>query len=224
MREIVLDIETTGLDPYSGHRIVEIGCLELTNHIPTDNHYHQYINPERDIPIEVFNIHGLSREFLSDKPIFSDITKDFLSFINNDTLIIHNASFDIKFINAELEKLGQPLLLMDRVLDTMHMARSLFPGAQINLDALCKRFNIDNSNRVKHGALIDCQLLAGVYLELMGGRQHGLVLATKEKTIATKMAQTDGAIRSPRAHSPLESELVAHAAFLKKIKNPLWHS
>ena len=169
MREIVLDTETTGLDPFSGHRIVEIGCVEMIGHIRTGNHFHSYLNPERDMPMEAQNIHGLSAEFLKDKPLFKTIARSFLEFIGDDPLIIHNAAFDLKFLNAELDRNGLPLIAMERAIDTVLMARQKFPGSPANLDALCKRFNIDTSARTKHGALLDAELLADVYLEFKGG-------------------------------------------------------
>jgi DNA polymerase-3 subunit epsilon len=175
MREIVLDTETTGLDPASGDRIVEIGCLELVNRLPTGQTYHVYINPERDMPREAEAVHGLSAKFLSDKPLFAEIADEFAAFVKDAVLIIHNASFDMKFLNAELAKLGRDDLRDNQIIDTLAMARKKFPGAPASLDALCRRFGVDNSNRDLHGALIDSELLAGVYLELSGGRQPGLV-------------------------------------------------
>ncbi|WP_119679803.1 DNA polymerase III subunit epsilon [Indioceanicola profundi] len=221
MREIVLDTETTGVDALNGDRLVEIGCVELFNHVATGNTYHVYINPERDMPEEAFRIHGLSNEFLSDKPLFSEVVGEFLEFIGNDQLVIHNAGFDIGFINAELRRIGMKSL-SNPVLDTVVMARKRFPGAAASLDALCRRFEIDNSNRTLHGALLDSELLAEVYLELLGGRQPDLVLAGSE-------AARDAAIRverprrEPRPHQPLPEELAAHEAFLKGFKAaPLW--
>ena len=175
MREIVLDTETTGLDPASGDRIVEIGCLGLVNRLPTGQTYHVYINPERDMPREAEAVHGLSAKFLSDKPLFAEIADEFAAFVKGAALIIHNASFDMKFLNAELAKLGRDDLRDNQIIDTLAMARKKFPGAPASLDALCRRFGVDNSNRDLHGALIDSELLAGVYLELSGGRQPGLV-------------------------------------------------
>ncbi len=171
MREIVLDTETTGLDPARGDRIVEIGAVELLNHMPTGAVYHQYINPERSMPQEAFAIHGLGDEFLADKPVFRQIAADFLEFIGQSPLVIHNASFDMKFLNAELKLCDLPQLPMSQALDTLEIARKKFPGAQNSLDALCRRFSVDNSGRDKHGALLDSEILAEVYLELIGGRQ-----------------------------------------------------
>lgn len=176
MREIVLDTETTGFEPSEGHRLVEIGCVELVNRVPSGKEYHQYVNPERDVPQGAFKVHGLSREFLSDKPLFKDVFQSFIDFIGDAPLVIHNAAFDMKFLNAELARAKQQELLMERAIDTLMIARKKYPGAQNSLDALCRRFAIDNTNRDLHGALIDSYLLAEVYMELTGGRQPGLVL------------------------------------------------
>ena len=176
MREIVLDTETTGLDPQDGHRIVEIGAVELHNHVPTGNVYHQYINPLITMPDQAFAIHGLSDEFLSDKPKFSEIAKEFLDFIGSAKLVIHNAAFDIKFINAELKSIEEEEITFDRATDTLAIARKKFPGSPASLDSLCRRFKIDNSARVVHGALLDSQILAEVYLELVGGKQPDFAL------------------------------------------------
>lgn len=224
MREIVLDTETTGFDPQNGDRIVEIGAVELINHIPTGKKtgiYHQYLNPERDMPMDAFNVHGLSEEFLADKPVFADIVDDFLDFIGDATLIIHNAAFDMKFINAELASLSRPPLAMERAVDTVQMARRKFPGAPASLDALCRRFGIDNSARTKHGALLDAEILAEVYLELIGGREPGLALGTRSRN-AESSKTTERPIRPPRAHAPSPEEEAAHGEFMKSIKNPLW--
>ena len=178
MREVVLDTETTGFEPSEGHRIVEIGAVELLNKMPTGRTYHQYINPERPMPKEAFEIHGLGDDFLRDKPVFKTIVPALIDFVGDSTLVIHNAAFDMKFLNAELAAVGHPGLPMSQSLDTVAMARRKFPGAPASLDALCRRFGIDNSAREKHGALLDCELLAEVYLELIGGRQPDFVLAT----------------------------------------------
>src|SRR6266446_823611 len=180
MREIVLDTETTGLDPLRGDRLVEIGCIELLNRIPTGQTFHRYLNPERDVPAEAFAVHGLSREFLADKPLFAEVVADLLAFIGDAPLVIHNAGFDVGFINAELERCGKPWVARDRLIDTLLLARRKYPGGKNRLDDLCGRFGIDNSRRTKHGALLDAELLAEVYLELIGGRQAqlGLVAAT----------------------------------------------
>lgn len=223
MREIVLDTETTGLDPKSGDRVVEIGCVELQNHLATGETYHAYINPERDMPAEAEAVHGLSIEFLSDKPVFADIAEDFLSFIGTSPVIAHNARFDMGFLNAELALAGYPQIDQERSIDTVPLARRKFPGAQVNLDALCRRFNIDLSARVKHGALLDSELLAEVYLELVGGREPGLGLAADKRKTASKGATvTERKARPPRPHSWSEEEAAAHAAFLENVKNPLW--
>ncbi len=219
MREIVLDTETTGLDPSEGHRLVEIACVELFNHIPTGAHFHKYVNPERDMPDEAFAVHGLSAEFLSEHPLFDAVVDEFLAFIGNDRLIIHNAEFDLKFLNAELKRCGKPKIACP-VEDTLLMARRRFPGAQASLDALCRRFEIDLSARSKHGALLDGELLAAVYLELLGGRQPDLALATAAAEAARTVVER--VLRPARPHGPTEAELEAHAAFMKKLKEPLW--
>ena len=204
MREIVLDTETTGFDPLTGDRIVEIGCVEVINYIPTDNQLHLYINPERDMPPGAFAVHGLSEEFLRDKPVFAQICGQFLDFIGDSRLVIHNAEFDMKFINAELVRLGIKPLPMSRALDTVGMARRKFPGAPASLDALCRRFGIDNSNRTLHGALLDAQLLGEVYLELQGGRQPDLVLAGNRGRSRTqrRRQRRQGRARPPRTAPP----------------------
>ncbi|MFN4353897.1 DNA polymerase III subunit epsilon [Parvibaculum sp.] len=224
MREIVLDTETTGLSPQDGHRLVEIGCLELVNHVATGNTFHTYIDPERDMPDGAFQVHGLSTEFLRGKPKFPDIADDFLAFIGEDPLVIHNASFDMGFINWELKASGRPALPMSRAIDTLDIARKKFPGAQNNLDALCRRFNVDNSGRTRHGALLDSELLAEVYLELMGGRQPGLVLQ------ADLAGAGGGAKRTTREQRPValpprltDAEREAHDAFIASLGGePLW--
>lgn len=189
MREIVLDTETTGLDPFTGDRLVELGCVELENFVPTGNNFHAYINPERDMPDEAYRIHGLSADFLSDKPLFSQVAADFLSFIGDASLIIHNAEFDMKFINFELRNVGFPDLPMSRVVDTLAIARRKHPGSPNSLDALCSRYRIDNSRRTKHGALLDSEILAEVYVELMGGRQTALTLQQRERETAPETLQ-----------------------------------
>ncbi|MEX0695317.1 MAG: DNA polymerase III subunit epsilon [Rhodospirillales bacterium] len=229
MREIVLDTETTGLDRASGNRIVEIGCVELINHVPSGAVYHQYINPERDMPAEAERVHGLSADFLKDHPVFADIADAFMTFVGDAPLVIHNAAFDMGFINAELGLIGRPLIDKSRAIDTVTMARRKFPGAQASLDALCRRFGIDLSERQLHGALLDAQLLASVYLELLGGRQHGMNLAA-EAAAGSKGSDTPGedtglnpsGRREPRAHAATPDEQARHAAFLEKIKDPIW--
>lgn len=225
MREIVLDTETTGLRPNEGDRLVEIGCIELINHMPSGNNFHKYVNPERDMPDEAFRVHGLSEEFLSQHPVFSDIAQDLVAYLGDAPLIIHNASFDMGFINAELKGVGLPTIPMERTVDTVIMARRKFPGSPASLDALCRRFNIDNSSRTLHGALLDAELLAEVYLELIGGREPGLALSAED---AKKAAGEDSTVtierpyREPRPHAPDEAELAAHLAFIKRLEKPLW--
>src|ERR1700742_3038002 len=187
MREIVFDTETTGFEPSDGHRIVEIGCVELIDHFPTGKSFQAYLNPERDVPIESQRVHGLSDEFLRDKPVFAAVVEDFLAFIGDAPLVIHNASFDIKFINAELARTGHPSIPHARSIDTIEIAKRKIPGARYSLDELCKRFGVDLSARSKHGALLDAQLTAEVYLELIGGRQRGLMLAPVEIAAAQNL-------------------------------------
>jgi DNA polymerase-3 subunit epsilon len=224
MREIVLDTETTGFDPLSGHRMVEIGCVELMNHLPTGEVFHRYLNPERDMPEEAFKVHGLSAEFLSGKPLFAEVVAEFLAFIADSPLVIHNAEFDMRFINAELARLSFPTLPMSRSIDTVAMARKRFPGAQANLDALCRRYEIDNTHRTHHGALLDAELLAEVYLQLIGGRQPGLELAVAKggNGTAAGTARPPRQARPPRPHAPTDDEEAAHAAFVGKLKNAIW--
>lgn len=220
MREIVFDTETTGLDPESGHRVVEIACLELVNHLPTGTIFHCYLNPERDVPEDALAVHGLSAEFLADKPLFAAVVDEFLAFLAGDTLIAHNAEFDVRFINAELRRLGRKPLACG-VEDTLALARRRFPGAQASLDALCRRFDIDLSARGKHNAKLDCELLAAVYLELIGGRQPGLDLAVDAALAAASIA-VSRPHRPPRPHAASETELAAHAAMLALLKQPIW--
>ncbi len=226
MLEIVLDTETTGLDPEQGHRVVEIGAVELLNHIPTGRTLQLYINPERDIPAESVAIHGITNEFVKDKPVFSQVYTQFLEFIGEDsTLVIHNAEFDMRFLNYELKLVGHAPLAWSRALDTAAMARRKFPGSPANLDALCRRFGIDNSNRTFHGALLDSELLAEVYLELLGGRQHGLGLVSESSGAATQKEHTakkDRVLRPARPHAASAEELAAHEEMLASLKNPLW--
>jgi DNA polymerase-3 subunit epsilon len=221
MREIVLDTETTGIDPGSGHRIIEIAALELLNHIPTGRRFQRYLNPERDVPAEAVAIHGLSSEFLGDKPRFAEIVDDLLRFISDAPLIIHNAEFDVAFLNAELVRLERPALPVHRIVDTLLLARQRFPGAPASLDALCRRFAVDNSARTRHGALLDAELLADVYLELIGGRQAGLELIAGIEIAAAAVA----AIRTPRParpHAATEAELAAHSILVAQLDNPVW--
>lgn len=224
MREIVLDTETTGMDPAEGDKLVEIGCVELENHMPTGKTYHQYINPERDVPAEAVAVHGLTQERLASEPTFGEVVGDFLDFLGDDSkLIIHNASFDMKFINAELATFGFPSVDDRRVVDTLMMARKKFPGSPANLDALCRRFNIDNSNRTLHGALLDSELLAEVYLELLGGRQRGLKI-DQEKKVATQKTSSPvkREYREPRSFPIDSKEKQAHNDMIEEIENSLW--
>ncbi|MGH1419555.1 MAG: DNA polymerase III subunit epsilon [Hyphomicrobiaceae bacterium] len=232
LREIVLDTETTGLKAQGGDRIVEIGCVELVNRIPQPiNEFHVYINPERDMPREAEAVHGLSTQFLSDKALFADVADQFLNYIGDDMLIIHNAGFDIGFLNAELDRLGKPLIQSDRVLDTLALARRKHPGGQNTLDALCKRYGIDNSNRVKHGALLDSWLLAEVYLELIGERQASLSLAssvaqktngdpTAARRVKTKAAQRKKALPNCLTVEDIET----HRVYVETLgEGAIWH-
>lgn len=222
MREIVLDTETTGLDPLTGDRIVEIGCVELINHIPTGESFHTYLNPERAMAEAAFQVHGLSDAFLADKPRFAEIVERFLDFIGDAPLIIHNAEFDMRFINAEMNRMSMAPLPATRAIDTLRMARQRFPGAQASLDALCRRFGIDNSKRDKHGALLDADLLAAVYLELIGGRQPTLGLAAGAAESIQVRVAAQRPVRPARPFAPSAEELAAHVAFLAKIKEPIW--
>lgn len=215
MREIVFDTETTGFEPGEGHRIVEIGCVELMDHFPTGNTLQFYLNPERDVPVESVRVHGLTGEFLADKPLFADIAGEFLDFLGDAPLVIHNASFDIKFINAELKRVGRTAIPLSRAIDTIEIAKRKVPGARYSLDELCKRFGIDLTVRAKHGALLDAQLTAEVYLELIGGRQKGLMLAPAE--VAAAKGEPARARARPRPLAPLitAEERERHAAFVK---------
>ncbi len=239
MREIVLDTETTGFEPGEGDRLVEIGAVELTGHVPTGRTYHQYINPMRSMPAEAFGVHGIGPDLLEppqkpepgqillkDKPVFADVAQDFLDFIGDATLVIHNAAFDMKFLNAELGWINKPLLPMDQALDTLGIARRKFPGSPASLDALCRRFGIDNSNRTLHGALLDSEILAEVYLELIGGRQPDFALANQASSSSGQGAADDW--RPQRRDKTLPSritadEATAHAAFIDKLGDEaLW--
>jgi len=222
MREIVLDTETTGLDPADGHRVVELACLELSNHIPTGRHYQVYLNPDRDMPADAAAIHGLTTQFLSDKPRFGEIVEKFVEFIGDAPLVIHNAEFDMRFLNAELTRAGRPGLDYSRATDTLLLARQKFPGAPASLDALCKRFAIDISARNFHGALLDVELLAAVYLELIGGRQAGLELVASRSRAQTLVAVRERQLRPPRDHAASEVEIAAHAELVKQLKEPIW--
>lgn len=228
MREIVLDTETTGLDPTQGHRIVEIGAVELWNQMPTGKTYHQYINPQRSMPEEAFAVHGLSEAFLSDKPIFEKIAQEFLDFVQDSKMVIHNASFDMRFLNHELSNLNLRTLPNDQAIDTLMIARRKFPGASVSLDSLCRRFNIDNSMRTLHGALLDSEILAEVYLELTGGRQPDFELGQSITPLKNDgQAQNQGSVQIIRSRA-LTSRLTqeekdAHNAFVKTLGDEaLW--
>ena len=225
MREIVFDTETTGLNPAAGDRMVEIGCIEIYNRVETGRHFHAYFNPERLMPTDAEAVHGLSSIFLSDKPLFSERVEELLEFIEDSPLIAHNAMFDFGFLNFELERCGRPTVCMTRMRDTLQLARTRHPGAKHSLDALCMRFGIDRSHRVKHGALLDAQLLAQVYVELTGGRQIGLGLVGDAGSVAVQSIDRPVIVRQPRParpHFAAEEELARHRAFISQLVNPLW--
>lgn len=233
MREVVVDTETTGLEPQAGHRVVEIGCVELVDHTPTGREYQTYLNPDRDVPAAAFEVHGLSSEFLSTKPRFAEVADDFLAFLGDATLVMHNAEFDRSFLNAELERLAAPTLSPARVVDTLELARRKYPGAAASLDALCRRFSIDTQDRLSragHGALLDAQLLVEVYLRLVGvtpGRQPGLALVAEpvmQPGAAPAAERSTTAPRPPRPHAATADEATAHAAFVETLKTPIWRS
>lgn len=226
MREIVFDTETTGLDPLSGDRIVEIGAVELSNHMPTGRTYHQYVNPLRSISEEVVKVHGLTEEFLSDKPTFEEICDDFMAFIGSDAyLVAHNASFDMNFLNYQLKAAGRPTFDESKVIDTLVLARKRFPGSRVNLDDLCRRFGVDNTQRTKHGALLDSELLAEVYLELLGGQEPALL-----QSGVNQPSDFEGVLeaiktferKEARVFPVSEEEIQNHQAYLNKLKNPFW--
>jgi DNA polymerase-3 subunit epsilon len=230
MREIVFDTETTGLSPLNGDRLVEIGCVELFNRVETGRTFHAYFNPGRAMPSEAEAVHGLSDIFLSDKPLFHDLCEELLDFLGDCPLIAHNASFDFGFLNHELEQCGRPLICLTRMVDTLALARARHPGAKHSLDALCTRYGVDRSLRIKHGALIDAQLLAQVYVELTGGRQIGFAMdlvaevQKEEAGIARTIAAASPlAVRPPRPHAPSDEELRRHAEFLSQIADPIWN-
>jgi DNA polymerase III subunit epsilon len=228
MREIVLDTETTGLDPKSGHRLIEVGGIEMINRIPTGREFHRFINPQRDVPREAQEIHGISTEFLFDKPLFKDVAREFLTFVGDDVLVIHNAQFDIMFLNYELALVGEKAISFDRVVDTLAIARRRHPAGPNSLDALCKRYAIDNSQRTKHGALVDSLLLAEVYVELLGERQatFGLQVTGVNSTDSRKIGLGRGpaaARPEPLAPRIAEGDVEAHRCFIEKMKSPaLW--
>jgi DNA polymerase-3 subunit epsilon len=230
MREIVLDTETTGLEPGDGHRVVEIGALELINHVPTGRVFHAYLNPERDVPADAQQVHGLTSAFLFEQPVFAEVVEEFLTFLDSDRdaqavpakLVIHNAGFDIAFLNSELARLGKAPIDHGRgVVDTLQLARQRFPGAPNSLDALCRRFNVDAAARTKHGALLDAELLAEVYFGLIGGRQPdlGLLVAHARGTVVRARERVH---RPARPHAPSSDELAAHAVLLEQLHNPIW--
>jgi DNA polymerase-3 subunit epsilon len=226
MREIIFDTETTGLDPLTGDRMVEIGCVELVNRVPTGRTYHAYFNPQRPMPAAAEAVHGLSDIFLSDKPLFAEAVEELLEFLGDCPLVAHNAKFDFGFLNHELTRCGRGEVDLGRMVDTVAIARQLHPGAKHSLDALCTRYGIDRSHRVKHGALLDAELLAQLYIELTGGRQIGLILDAEEHIevsetllVTTTVTRT---YRAPRPHFPTEEELTRHAAFLARIEAPIW--
>ncbi|MBS3929515.1 MAG: DNA polymerase III subunit epsilon [Sphingomonadales bacterium] len=227
MREIIFDTETTGLDPKTGDRLVEIGCIEMVNRVPTGETFHCYFNPDRDMPAAAEAVHGLSISFLSDKPRFHEKAAELLEFLGEETkLVAHNAGFDFGFVNSELEMCGLPPLSRERMVDTVALARARHPGAKNSLDALCTRYGIDRSHRTRHGALLDAELLAQVYVELTGGRQIGLSLAAETNEIemtVQALPVRDRPFRAPRPHSASEAELAAHAQFLETVKSPLWN-
>jgi DNA polymerase-3 subunit epsilon len=225
VREIVLDTETTGLDPFDGHRIVEIGCIELLNCIPTGRTWHCHVNPERDVPYSAFEVHGLSLDFLRDKPRFAELADDMLNFIEGAMLVMHNATFDFGFLNAELERAARPLLRWDRVVDTLALARRRHPGSPCSLDALCKRYGVDLSEREKHSALLDCRLLAAVYVELVGGHQARLDFAINGVQAAFLHIGSEGSRSRPRPLAPrlTAAEIEAHRAFVATLgAEALW--
>lgn len=224
MREIILDTETTGLDPNAGHRVVEIACVELINRVPTGKAFQVYLNPGRDMPEEAFKVHGLSSDFLAKHKTFAEEAERFLAFVGDAGFVIHNAEFDLKFLNWELKNCGRGDLAHHPVVDTVLLARKKFPGAPASLDALCRRFGIDNSARTVHGALLDAELLADVYLELMGGRQAALGFAAAAQSTDAAPRAREREARAPRAHAPSVEEQAAHAAFVGRIKDAIWNT
>lgn len=218
-RELIFDTETTGFDPLTGDRLIEIGLVEMVDRSLTGSNYHAYVNPERDVPESAFKIHGLSTEFLKDKPVFSEVMDEFLAYVGDDSLLVaHNAEFDMRFINWELENAGKPILHTKRFIDTLAIARTKFPGAANSLDALCKRFGVNNTHRTLHGALLDAEILADVYIELLGGRQAGLDLAVEKTAVVTGPKK-----ERPRRSFPVsDEELTAHKEFVATLNNPLW--
>ncbi|SNS91022.1 DNA polymerase III subunit epsilon [Sphingopyxis indica] len=229
MREIIFDTETTGLDPRAGDRLVEIGCIELVDRRETGRNFHAYFNPERDMPMEAEAVHGLSIQFLSDKPLFASRVDELLEFLGDAPMVAHNAAFDFGFVNAELVRAGRPALDMSRMCCTVQMARKLHPGAKHSLDALCTRYGIDRSHRVKHGALLDAELLAHLYIEMTGGRQIGLGLGAEAAPASRPVAASTAGVvssrpyREPRPHAATAAELARHTEFVATLNQPLWH-
>src|SRR5215470_20449978 len=226
MREVVFDTETTGLDPYQGHRLIEIGCIELVNRFPTGQTFHRYVNPERDVPADAFAIHGLSYDFLRSKPLFAEIAVDLLAFVGEASLVAHNASFDLSFLNAELERVNQSAIARDRLIDTLQLARRKYPGGSNRLDDLCARFGIDNSRRTKHGALLDAELLAEVYVELIGARQAQLGLVAMPASQITVSNIASAVKVRPMALGPriTDAERAAHGALIAELgAKAIWH-
>ena len=224
MREVVLDTETTGLEPSVGHRIVEVGAVELINHIPSGKRFQRYLDPERDMPEDAERVHGLSRSFLAGHRRFAEEADAILAFIGDAKLVMHNATFDLGFLNAELERIDRPPIPPGRTVDTLALARRKYPGAPASLDALCKRFGVDRSRREKHGALLDAELLTEVYLELIGGRQPGLELQRAAPQPVATPAQRAARARTPRPHAPSEAEATAHTAFVATLEDPIWNA
>ncbi|WP_293875921.1 MULTISPECIES: DNA polymerase III subunit epsilon [unclassified Sphingomonas] len=224
MREIVFDTETTGLSFAGGDRLVEIGCVEMVNRVETGRTFHAYYHPERNMPAEAQAVHGISEAFLSDKPKFAEAVDDLIDFLGDAPLVAHNAGFDFSFLNGELTRCGRQIVHINRMVDTLQIARSRHPGAKHTLDALCSRFGVDRSHRVLHGALLDAQLLAQVYVELLGGRQIGLGLVDDAPVVesAQIVVRRPVTVRPPRTFRPSDTELAAHAAFVSKLQDPLW--
>ncbi|NVJ99776.1 MAG: DNA polymerase III subunit epsilon [Alphaproteobacteria bacterium] len=221
-RELIFDTETTGFDPMTGDRLIEIGLVEMVDKVLTGEHYHQYVNPERDVPESAVKVHGITTDFLKDKPVFSDIMDEFLEYVGTDSVLVaHNAEFDMRFINWELENAGRPIIHPKRFLDTLAIARTKFPGAANSLDALCKRFGVSNSHRTLHGALLDAEILADVYVELLGGRQAGLDLAVDAGASGPVRVKKE---REKRSFPVSEDELARHADFITKLNDPIWNN
>jgi DNA polymerase-3 subunit epsilon len=222
VRELIFDTETTGFDPMTGDRLIEIGLVEMVDKILTGRHYHQYVNPERDVPESAVRVHGITTDFLKDKPVFADVVDDFLEFVGDDSVLVaHNAEFDMRFINWELENAVKPIIHVKRFVDTLAIARNKFPGAANSLDALCKRFGVSNGHRTLHGALLDAEILADVYIELLGGRQAGLDLAVDS---GAGHVVREKKKREPRSFTVSEAELEAHKAFVGKLDNAIWNA